>query len=903
MRNFRAFIFRVLGLFRKEQEDKEFAAEMESHLHMHIEDNLRTGMTPDEARRQALMKLGGVEQTKEIYRDRGALPYLETLIQDLRFGARMLRKNPGFTAVAVLTLALGIGMNTGIFTILNGAALRLLPVPHAEQLLAVSQTYRKLHGPIKRNVRENASFFSYSEYRAYRDQNHVFTGLLAYAPFVEVTMGGAHPQKLLGALASCNYFDVLEARPVLGRGFTDAECSAPNASSVVVLSDSLWRGAFNADTSVVGKPIILNRTPFIVIGIAPPGFQGSEPVPSQFWAPVTMQSALLRGQDRLGDDQQSWLGLAGRMKPGVSAKQVRADLGVIAGQIDQLDPGRITTVGIDAATLFSVPEERFALFSAGGVVLFAVGMVLLIACANVASLLLARATGRRKEIAVRLAMGASRWRLIRQLLTESLLVALLAGILGSFISFWSTAGLMRFLQSHVTQGYWPVALNVSPDLHVLTYALGLTLITGIAFGLVPALQSSRADLTLAMKGEIVESGAKPRSKNLLRSVLVAVQVAACMVLLLTAGLLLRGLHRAQTIDPGFRMKNVAAISFDLNGAGYNNARAEALQRQLLERIGALPGVDAVAEASVIPLDDNHVVSDFFIPGHEGNILIEYNQVSPGYFPLLDIPIVRGRNFTDSENQTDAPVVILPESTARRFWPGQDPVGKTIRGGNGGSYEVVGVAKDAQVSFLGRSDEPYSYFPAGPKEQLGLRLLISSAGGNTPRAQTLRATVAALDPELAVEVVNLADNLEPWRTPGHIVSMLSGVLSALALLLASIGVYGMVSYAVSRRIREIGIRMALGADNRNVMILVLRQAMRPVAIGAIVGIACCAAVAWIISTTLSTDLSVRFLYGISPLDPVSFLLVPGFLLGVAVLASYIPARRAMRVDPMVALRYE
>jgi predicted permease len=575
---------------------------------------------------------------------------------------------------------------------------------------------------------------------------------------------------------------------------------------------------------------------------------------------------------------------------------------VIAAQIDQLDPGRATTVAVDSATLFSVPEERFALLSAGGVVLFAVGMILLIACANVSSLLLARASGRRKEVAVRLAMGASRWRLIRQLLTESLLVALLAGTLGSLLSFWSAAGLMHFLQSIVSPGFWPVSLNITPDLHVLSYALGLTLITGIAFGLVPALQSSRANLTLAMKGESAESGAKLRSRNFLRGALVATQVAACMVLLLVAGLLLRGLHRANTIDTGFRMKDVTAISFDLNGAGYNDQRAEALQRRLLERFEALPGVDAVAQASAVPLDDNHSVTDFSIPGREDHILTEYNQVSPGFFPLLDIPIVRGRNFTTAEDRVGAPVAILPESTARRLWPGQDALGKTLVR-DSTSYEVVGVAKDAQVSFLGGSDQYYSYFPAGPKEQLRLRLLISGAGANAPTAQALSATVAALDPELAVEVVNLADNLKPWRTPGRIVSALSGVLSALALTLSSIGVFGLVSYVVSRRVREIGIRMALGADKRDVMILVLRQALRPVAIGAILGIACCAAVAWIVSTALPPDISGRFLYGISPLDPVSFLLVPVFLLSVAGLASYIPARRAMRVDPMIALRYE
>lgn len=915
MRSLRAWLLRLAALFDRERRDQELADEMEAHLLLHIEENMRAGMSLEEARRDAKIKLGGIEQTKENYRARRGLPILENFLRDLRFGARTLRNNPGFTAVAVLTLALGIGLNTSIFTILNGAALRLLPVPHADQVLAVSQTYRKPDGSMHRNVRENSSFFSYSEYRAYREQNRVFSGLLAYAPFIEVNLGGAHRQQhLLGALTSCNYFDVLEMAPAIGRGFSDAECSARDAVPVVVLSHALWRSAFSRDPSIIGKSITLNRVSFTVIGVALPGFQGSEPVPSQFWAPLTMQSALLHEADRLADDSQSWLGLLGRMKPGISVKQVRADLAVIAGQIDLGDPGRVTTISVDTATMFSVPEERFVLLSTGGALLFAVGMVLLIACANVAGLLLARSTGRCKEIAVRLALGARRGRLIAQLLTESLLIAALAGLLGSLVSFWSTVGLVRFLESHISAGYWPVALNINPDLYVLAYALGLTLLTGIAFGLVPALQSSRADLNFVMKGETASSEAKLRSRNFLRGALVAAQVAACMVLLVVAGLLLRGLHRGQTIDPGFRMKNIAALSFDLNGAGYDNARAQAFERQLLERISALPGVTGVAQASAVPLDDNHRATDLSVGSREEHVVVEYNYVSPAYFRVISIPIVRGRNFTEMENQAGALVVILTESTARRLWPREDAIGKTIRLNdsyqdaagkvirNDASYEVVGVAKDAQVSHLGRADNIYAYFPAGPKQQLDLHLLIAGTAG-APTMENLRAMLASVDPELAVEVVPLEENLKPWLTPGRIFSTLSGLLSGLALLLSAIGVYGLVSYVMSRRVREIGIRMALGAANWDVLSLVLRQALGPVMIGALIGIAGCAAVAWALATVLPWDVSVRFLYGIGPVDPVVFLGVPAFLLSVAALASYIPTRRAMKVDPIIALRYE
>jgi predicted permease len=383
----------------------------------------------------------------------------------------------------------------------------------------------------------------------------------------------------------------------------------------------------------------------------------------------------------------------------------------------------------------------------GAVILTAVGLVLVIACANIANLLLARAERRRKEIAVRLAIGASRWRLVRQLLTESLLLALLGGALGSCFAFWTSASVVRFIQSHLPHGVSPFALNVSLDIRVLTYAVLLTLITGIAFGLVPALRASRADLSLALKETGAESEAGPRSAGFLRSGLVVAQVAVCMILLLIAGLLTRGLHRAQTIDPGFEMKNIAVASFNLTGAGYSAQRAEAFQRQLTERVGALAGVDAVAQVGSAPLSNSHFGDLFSIPGDEKSSPVEFNHVSPGYFPLLGIPILRGRNFTDAENRVGAQVVIVTESTARRFWPDKDPIGKTIRKGalrpDAANLEVVGVAKDAQVSHLAQSDNLYVYLPAGPKEQSGLQLLAHSPGGYASIAAGVRATVRAI----------------------------------------------------------------------------------------------------------------------------------------------------------------
>jgi predicted permease len=813
---------------------------------------------------------------------------LSTFWSDLRYAARTLRKNPGFTTVAVLAISLGIGVNTGIFTVLNGVALRPLPLPGASDIVSV---YQSIRGLKSRNVHGAPSFFSWPEYKSYRDDNHVLSGLAAYSPFLAVTLGGQQPQQLFGQLASCNYFEVLNEPPALGRAFSASDCAVAHEGAVVVLSDNLWRTTFAADPAIVGTSIVLNRQPFMVIGVAPAGFQGTEPIPAAFWAPVTMQALLERGTDWFEEPNMSWLVLLGRTKSGVSRSQVRADMAVIAGRIDQLTPGRKTKLQIETGTFLSMPEARKYITIVGVVLLAAVGMVLLIACANVANLLLARAASRQKEIAIRLSVGASRGRLIRQLLTESMLIALLGGALGSLIAVWSFEAIMDFILSHLPHGTPPLAVGVGPDIRVLGYALLLTLITGIVFGLVPAWQASRPDVNTALK----QSGIGGKSADgFLRHALVGTQVAVSMVLLIAAGLLLRGLYQAQTIDPGFEMKNVAVVSFDLRGQGYDDARAGLFQRQALDRLAALPGVDTVAEAGNSPLSDSHRGTVFSLPGQPGDYQVELNEVSPEFFSLLGIPIVRGRNLTGTEARTGAPVTIVTESTARRFWPNQDPIGKIVRMDDKSDMQVIGVAKDAQVSHLARSNETFLYLPAGPKQQVRMQLLVHGVDGFASMAAGIRAAIHSIDPGLVVDVARLEDNLEFWRGPSRIAAILAGALGALGMLLACVGVYGVVSYAVSRRVREIGIRMTLGADAHEVRSLILRQAMRPVAIGALVGIAGCAAVSQILS---------GMLFGLSSHDPVAFVVVPLVLLSVALAASYIPARRATQVDPMIALRYE
>jgi predicted permease len=520
--------------------------------------------------------------------------------------------------------------------------------------------------------------------------------------------------------------------------------------------------------------------------------------------------------------------------------------------------------------------------------------VLLVACANVANLLLARASVRDKEIALRLSIGASRWRLVRQLLTESLLLSMFGGALGSLLAFWSFASITQFVSSHLPHGFPTPVLNVGPDLHVLAYALGLTLATGIVFGLIPALQSSRLDLNTALKGDGAQAGQGKASGRLLRNTMVGAQIAVCMILLLGAGLLLRGLYYAQTVDPGFEIKDVARIFLNLQAEGYDESRATVLMQSLRERIAALPGVIEIAQAECAPLSHDFSADNFTIPGRGDKVPIEYNHVSPEYFSVVGVPIVRGRGFKLGEAH-DAPGAVVTESTARRLWPGEDPLGRTLREGTGKEHTIIGVAKDAQVSHLGELSTPYLYFPAGPQENMRSYVLVRHfAGGFSEIAKSLREVVLSLDPDMPFEVTKLEDNLEIWRTPSRIVAALSGALGALALLLASIGVYGMVSYGVSRRVREIGIRMALGAARAEITNLVFRQAMRPVLIGGLVGMAGCAAMSWVLSSML---------FGLSAHDPIAFICVPVLLLVVALIASYVPARRATRVDPVVALRYE
>ncbi len=816
------------------------------------------------------------------------MTYVSDVWQDVRYSVRTLGRNPGFVIVAVLALALGIGINTGIFTILNAIALRPLPVADAGRVVTV---YQSLRGDVKRNVNGSASFFSYPEYLNYRDNNHVFSGL-AVSATAGVSLGGLNPRHIEGQIVSCNFFSVLGRVPVVGREFSAEECAHADGAPVAILSDAFWRAQFHADPHTVGSVILLNRHEFTVIGIAPPGFGGTSMLPSSYWAPVVMQKALIPGDVMLSAPNWSFLEMIGRLKPGVSLTRAKADLSVIAGRIDQTNPGQTATLSIDTATFLGEPEARTIVLAGGTVALVAVGLVLLIACANVANLLLARAAARQKEIAIRLSAGASRGRLVRQLLTESLMISLAGGALGSLLALWSFQSLYALLLANLPAEFPTITLNLAPDWRVLGYAIAISALTGIAFGLVPALQATRPDLVSALKEE--GSGFGRLSRGRLRNTLVAAQVSVCLVLLIAAGLLARGVQSAQTLDPGFSVNGIVAASFDLQQQGYDDERALQFHRHLIERVSAIPGVDVASQSVIVPLEGSSWGSMVELDGAQATQM-RFNNVSPGFFALLGIPLVRGRVFTEAEGQQSAHVAVISEATAKHFWPNQDPLGKLFRtGGEKIQYQVIGVARDIRSTDLAHVEKTFFYFPADAKYQKNMKLLAHTNGDVASAVKLIRDAAHTLDPNIIVNSRPLEENFEKWRAPSRMLAVLVATLGFLGLLLASLGIYGVVSYAVSSRTREIGIRMTLGANPTGILNLILTQAMRPVILGLVIGFAVCAAASRLMSVML---------YGISPFDPLTFGGVALFLTAVALLACFLPARRATRVDPMEALRYE
>lgn len=806
---------------------------------------------------------------------------------DIRYAARGLRQNPGFAAAAILAIGLGIGMNTGIFSVLNGLVLRDLPVPGFTQLSSIHQI---LQGAEDRNTHGTRSMVSMEEFNAYREQTPSLDSLMGYGPFWEMTLGGDTPVKVNGDLVTCNYFETLELPMALGAGFTRDNCSDAASSFSVILSHDLWRDQFTSDPDILGRSITLNRVALRVVGVATEGFHGVEVYPAKYFAPIATQP-LFYSVDYFHQANTGWIQMVGRRKADVAEQRLRSDLSVVAARLDGQRGKGTTAIQVSRTTSFSMPEVRKMLLAVGAVILTAFGLVLLIACANVANLLLARAAGRTKEIVVRLAVGASRGRLIQQLLVESLIIAFAGGLLGSALALWSFKTLVARLPAYLPPEVPGLHLDTSPDGRVLLFAFLLTLVTGIVFGLAPAFIASKQDLVTGMKQDSAGSGR--RSHGGLRGVLVGVQVAVCTVLLISAGLMLRGLYAAQTVEPGFIYENNMMVSYDLRGGGYDAAKSERFQPQLLERMRARFGADAVALTDDTPMSPGVNGSRLAIPG-KPPLEVNMNVVTPEYFNIIGTPIMLGRNFEPDDAKTRA--AIVNEGAARRFWPGENPLGKVltmdIAARQQLTFHVIGIVKDAQLTQMGETDAPFLYSLAGPGNMLGL--IIRHNGNFAAAAALVREEVRQLDPGLIVSSAPLEQNIDFWRTAAQLIAGLSGSLGGLALVLASIGVYGVVSYAVSRRVREFGIRLVLGANSAQLRSMILKQALRPVFIGAGVGLAMAAGVGRILQSVL---------FGVSSYDPIAFVGAVLFLICIAAVASLIPARRAMNTDPMTTLRYE
>ena len=805
---------------------------------------------------------------------------LSSSFQDLRYALRALLKHRNFTAAALLTLALGIGINTSIFTLLYSVAFRPLAVKDPERVVNVYQT---LEGEFSRQVEGSADLLSYPEYVNYRDGAAGVSGLAASAD-VKLYLGGNNVEKINGLMVTDNYFSLLGGGNTLGRTFFDKECQAPLQCPVAVLSHRFWQRRFGSDQSVIGTSITLNRQRFTVLGVAAPDFYGAEMTVPDVWIPVTMQPAVMPESKFLELPNLSWLSVIGRLKENVSLQQLQAEMQLVAARMDQEYPGRRSIVSVMPGSYLNSPEVRSEGIPIAILVMAAVGLVLLIACANVSNLMLARAATRRKEIAVRLALGASRWRLIRLLLTESLLLAVLGGIAGLFLAVF----LPPILLSVIPEA--GLDIDFKPNLTVFAYMFLISMITGVAFGLAPAIQSTKPNLTDALKA----TRNRPRaSRPHLRNLLVIGQVAVSLVLLIGAGLLVRGLQQAQSTDLGFDQKNLVVVSMDLTTQGYNEERSTMMQEQLFSRLKAVPGIRSVSLAQTVPFAGGRDET-IDIEGSGSALSVNANEVSPDYFQTLGIPLRRGRYFTDEDARSGQSPAVISQAMANRFWPGGNPLGKRFKDNAGTSHEIVGVVADISSRHIGKFDGPFFYEPASPSKLTGHSFVLRTNENLAASLSAVREGARSLDKDVFVTAEPLEENVRRGLEPARVGAWFSGTVSLLALLIAATGIYGMLSYLVVERTSEIGIRMALGAQRPNVLMLIVSDGMKLAGVGIVIGVA----VAFVLTKVMSS-----LLFGLGQTDALTFATVSIGALAVALLACYIPARRATKVDPLVALRNE
>ena len=811
---------------------------------------------------------------------------MEKLLQDFRFGFRQLIKKPGFAALAIISMALGIGANTSIFSLIDTVLLRPLQVREPSRL---AELYGTLHNGA------DVTLQSYPNYKDYRDRNTVMSGLALYRVVMANLSQKGNNERVWGYLVSGNYLDVLGVRPFLGRNFLPEEDATPGSHPVVILSYGSWERRFGSDPAIVGKTTHFNGKAYTIIGVMPKGFIGTEVAfAPEMFIPVQMVADIEPGAQYLDRRTSDNMFVIGRLKPGVTMAQAEAELKTLTAQLAKDYPENAGRGLFLMKPGLFLPEIRNAVFGFTGILFAVGGLVLLLACVNLANLFLARATERRKEIAVRLAVGASRLRLVRQLITESLLISLAGGAAG--------VGLAALINHSVRNIRLPIEITLLFDLRtdwrVLTFTLLLSVATGILFSLIPALQSSKPQLVPSLKDESSMAGFR---RSRLRNALVVLQVSLSLVLLVSAGLIVRGLQAAQKVRPGFNPQNAVALTFSAVLQGYDETRGRAFYNQVLEKTAALPGVERVAMVDNLPLGLNYNSNTVYIEGAEftsaSNLpLVVPYSTGPGYFDVMNIPL-RGRDFQMDENKVESRVAIVNETFARRFYPGQDPIGKrfNFRGPDNPWWEIVGVVPDGKYNSLGESPKPAVFTPLFRDYEANVTLVARTRAGSRATLKAIAAEIKKLDPELPIySAKTLTEHMGTSLFPARMAAIALGSFGVLALVLAAVGIYGVMSHVVAGRTREIGLRMALGAQLSDVQKLILQQGMWLAAIGAIIGLALALGGARLLTS---------FLYGVSASDPVTFASIALLLLGIALLACWLPARRASRVDPMVALRAE
>lgn len=882
----RTSVHRITSLFRRRHLEDDLSAEMDSHLQMAIDLNVRKGMSAEDARRQALIGFGGVENIKELYRERIGLPMIETMLQDIRFGFRMLRRSPGFSLLAILCLTVAIGANAAVLSWIEGILIRPYPaVAHQERMVALSSV---THGGRRDGM-------SLPDFIDFQKNSRLFESFIVDRIMGTTLSIGDRAERATGSIVSSNYFDALGVHPILGRGFRPEEDSGRNAHPVTVISYRTWQDRYGGDPAIVGRQQFLNGVQHTIIGVAPEGFDGTfVGYAFQFWVPLSMQETFTAPY-KLEDRSARWIEGFGFLKPGVTRQQAQAELSAIARQLENTYPATNRGFDVKIYPLWETPfNGASTFFSTLEICLAVVIFVLIIACANVSNLLMVRAFARRQEITVRLAIGAGRSRLLRQLLTEGLILSAFAAVGGLLFARWCRNLLVLFsppLPSGVI-----VDLPGEIDWRVLAVSIGVCILATLLFALVPAIQASKVDLAGSLKSEsggVVGGSAKSR----LRASLVLIQVSLSFVLVVATGLLIQSSRRMRDASPGFSTEGVLTTTVDLFAAGYDKVRAKNFRDQLIDRVQALPGIQSAAFSRSLPFSyggysPSTISVAGYVPSPDEDMTVEFNAISPGYFGTVGIPLVAGREFTRVDDDKSAPVAIINQSMASKFWAGRDPIGDHFAVKDQ-SLQVVGIAKDSKYRSMRENPAPFYYVSIRQSVPVNSALYMRTTLSPAAIAPAVAREIRAIDPGLApMETITLRQQVDRMSYAQQLAVALLTVFGVIALLLAAIGLYGVMSYSVSQSKRELGLRMALGAGASDLLRLVMSQGMMLTAGGIVLG-----GIASLALTRLIGDM----LYKVSPRDPMSFAWALIVMTVVSLTACFIPAWRASRMDPVRALR--